>query len=107
MVRAHDPIDDGEAEAGADGDAARLVQPCERLAHALDLALWDARSAVGDLDARLPPRAGDRHLQRSVRSRVAQRVVDQVGERAPDRQRARLGEQALGDVEPQVTPRRR
>lgn len=55
MVRAHDPIDDGEAEACALGVAARLVQPCERLAHALDLALWDARSAVGDLDARLPP----------------------------------------------------
>ena len=80
---ARDALDDRQAEAGAGRAAARRVEPGERPLQALGFAARDAGAAVAHLDRRFPALVRQFDLDRLAG--IAQRVVDQVADRAAHR----------------------
>ena len=85
VMHAHDAVDDSKPEPGALGVGACLLKPCERPAHALDLGLRNARAAIGNLDAGELSDRVDLDVERVATAGIAQGVIDQVGQGAPDR----------------------
>ena len=82
-MRARDALDDRQAESRAAGAAARVIEARERPFHALELVGGNAGPAVAHFDRHA--RAVARGLDLDRIAGMAQRVVDQVGDRAAHR----------------------
>src|SRR5258708_5106516 len=82
-VGARDALDDRQAEAGAAGTGARGIEAGERTLQPVGFGLGDSRAAVQNLNDDLIPGLAAPDVDRLAR--IAQGIVDQVGDRAAHR----------------------